>query len=87
MLPFSGARVLLRWCDSYHRRTQPGISPHPQPFSQAWEKGAEGGMRVAVLSNGLTLPARLPVYWPERGANVCNSSAALARNCVAGSHR
>ena len=62
-------------------------SPSPQPFSHAWEKGAEGGMRVAVLSNGLTLPARLPVYWPERGANVCNSSAALARNCVAGSHR
>ncbi len=21
-------------------------NPHPQPFSQAWEKGAEGGMRV-----------------------------------------
>ena len=23
-------------------------NPHPQPFSQAWEKGAEGGMRVVA---------------------------------------
>jgi len=27
-----------------------------QSFSQAWEKGAEGGMRVVALSDGLTLP-------------------------------
>ena len=27
-----------------------------QSFSQPWEKGAEGGMRVVALSDGLTLP-------------------------------
>ena len=28
-------------------------NPHPQPFSQAWEKGAEGGMRDVVIVTGL----------------------------------
>jgi hypothetical protein len=31
------------------------VNPHPQPFSQAWEKGAEGGLRVGALLAMLTL--------------------------------
>ena len=43
-------RLLLRWGGSWHCNTQRRVNPHSQPYSQAWEKGAEGGMRVLASS-------------------------------------